>query len=371
MVHTAELTYFPSRELIEAFSKLPTTQWYGQENTWWNGSLKKKYGLTFRIKKIGNERLGFVSIRMICRINFKKLISENPNDAKVNVMTVWDIDAVEQAFNQVVQKFCPLMPVFEDWKVNRIDYCVNVRTPYVEEYLDLLKKGKRPYLKDWYDRQGNYSQKPGSLYLVSTAKKKYRGITVCFYNKRDEMRKKLGVSDQEAEWDEIDDVLQLAENVLRLEIQCHKQKTEYLRKKYKMPTKEIKHFLNPEIAHEIILTYLVKISGTADYNRKNVALEIIERTGCRQTTKDKMAQIIKDVAVQHSSVAKVREKYVTDEIMTKEEFSYIVKKMQDNGINPVTIRNNKSLKGKTLKEGLPNLVDLFEEAFEEEMTLNL
>lgn len=373
MVHTAELTYFPSKEIIDAFNNLPSTQYYSQEKTYWNGSLKKDYGLTFRIKKIGNERLGFVSIRMICRINFKKLISENPNrDAKVDIMTAWDIDDVEKNFNEVVQRFCPFMPMFEDWKVNRIDYCVNVHTTFVEEYLDLLKKGDRPYLKDWYDRQGNYSQKQGSLYLVSTAKKKRnRGITVNFYNKYDEIRKSIGVSENEAEWDQVDEVLQLAEDVLRLEIQCHKPKTEYLRKKYNMPTKEIKYFLDPEIAHDLIKRYLLRIAGVAEYNRKNVALEMVKKTGCKQETKDKMAMVITDVAKQHSSVAKVREKYDAEGIMTKKEFNNLIRKMHSYGINPVTIRNNKALKGKKLKEGLTSLITLFEDAYEEEMTMSL
>lgn len=372
MVHTAELTYSPGRELIDAFIHLPSTQYYSQEKTYWNGSLKEKYGLTFRIKKIGNDRAGFISIRMICRINFKKLISENPSrDAKVDVMTVSDINAVVEKFNMIARRLCPLMPKFDDWMVNRIDYCINVYTDFVEDYLNLLKKGDRPYLKDWYDRQGNYSQKPGSLYLVSTAKKKRsRGITVNFYNKQDEIRKSMGISENEVELDQIDEVIQLAENILRLEIQCHRPKTEYLKKKYNMPKKEVRYFLNPEIAYGLIERYLLRIAGAADYNRKSVALQLVKQTSCRQETKDKMAQIIVDVAKQHSSIAKVRDKYAEAGIMTKEEFGNLIRKMHGYGINPVTIRDNKKIKGKKLKEGLISLTTLFENAREAEMTIN-
>ena len=373
MVHTAELTYFPDSNLIEAFNNLPTTQYYRQEKTYWNGSLKESHGLTFRIKKIGHEGFGFVSIRMICRINFKKLISENPKrDAKVDVMTVWDIEDVEKNFNAAVEEFLPQMPKFEEWKVNRIDYCVNVHTDYVEEYLNLLKKGDRPHLKDWYDRQGNYYQKPGSLYLVSTAKKKKnRGITVNFYNKYDEIIKTIGVSDLEAEWDVIDEILELAGDVLRLEIQCHKPKTEHLRKKYGMPNKCVKNYLNPSIAYELISGYVLRIAGSSEYNRKSITLDMVEQSNFRMDTKKKMSHIIIDVAKQHSSIAKVREKYVEEGIMEKAEYNNLIRKMHDKGINPVTIRNNKSLINKKLKEGLPSLISLFKDAFEDEMAMDI
>lgn len=374
MVHTAELTYFPDHELFEAFKNLPDTVYYQQQNTWWNSSLKEDYGLTFRIKKIGNPYRQYESIRMICRINFKKVIACNHPEYnhRVDIMTVWDVDEVEQQFNTIIEQFLPIMPQFEFWKVNRIDYCVNIQTRYVDEYIELLKKGDRPWLKDWYDRQGNYTQKKGSLYLVSTAKKKKnRSVTINFYNKQDQLQKQFGVPEDELQFDEIDPTLELAENILRLEVQCHRAKTEALKKKYGMDGKYVKEFLNYEIAYDVLKNYLLRIAGTSDYHRKQIAYQMIDDGSFKDETKLKLKQIIANVSIQHSNVSKVRERYAEDGTMSKDEYSRLLRKLQDKNINPVTIRNNKSLVGKRLKEGLPSLVTLFEEAWEDEMTVSL
>ena len=354
MIHTAELTYFPDRELIKEFKGLKDSVYYQQDNIWYNGSLKD-HGLKFRLKIIETDN--FTSMRFICRVNFSKLL--HPDDS-ISLMTAWDIEAVENSFNDLVNDLLPQMPRFNEWYVNRIDYCVNIKTPYVEEYLNLLKKGDRRFMQDWYDRNGNYVQKPGSLYLVSTAKhKKNRGVTVNFYNKVDEMIKSHGIGDEDQE--------ELPRDILRLEIQCHKVKTEHLRKKYGMPQKTVSYFLSPEIAYEMICTYLKRIEVTCDYSRKAVALEKVEQTNCRGSTKAKMKQLIQDVAKQHSSVSKVREMYANNGVMQRDEYNNLLRLMKEHGINPVTIRNNLHLDDRTLKQGLKNVFSLFEDAFEDEM----
>ncbi len=360
MVHTAELTYFPDAQLKNAFQNLKDSVWYSQDGIWYNGYLKDQ-GLKFRLRTIDND--GFRSPRLSCRINFSKVL--HPDD-KISLMTAWDIQTVENRFNELIKELCPLLPKFRYWWVNRIDYCVNVHTPYVEEYLNLLKKGDRRFMQDWYDRNGNYTQKPGSLYLVSTARRKRnRGVTVNFYNKMDEMMKSFDGSGELPDDEELEE---LPKDILRLEIQCHKTKTEHLRKKYGMCSKTILNFLDPVIAHEMISSYLKKISGEADYHRKSVALEMVDATGCRKATKEKMKRIITDVARQHSSVAKVRENYLKDGTMQRDEYNSLIRTLQSHNINPVTIRNNLHLNDKTLKEGLKSVFSIFEDAFEDEMT---
>ena len=360
MVHTAELTYFPNAQLIKAFQKLKDSVYYSQDHIWYNGSLKDQ-GLKFRMRIIDNG--GFISPRLSCRINFSKVL--HPQD-KITLITAWDVQAVEDRFNELVKELLPQLPPFKYWWVNRIDYCVNVHTPYVEDYINLMKKGDRHFMQDWYDRNRNYTQKPGSLYLVSTARRKRnRGVTVNFYNKLDEMMKSFEGSGELPNDDELEE---LPEDILRLEVQCHKTKTEHIRKKYGMEKKTVPYFLAPEIAYEIISTYLKRIAGTADYHRKSVALKMIDATGCRRETKEKLKRIIEDVAKQHSSVAKVRATYEKNGTMKKDEFNRLINTLQSHNINPVTIGNKIHLKDKRLKDGLESVFSIFENAFEEEMT---
>lgn len=358
MVHTAEITYFPDSELVKAFQKLQGTVWYKQDNIWYNGTLKDQ-GLKFRLKVI--ERPDFRSPRLICRVNFSKLL--HPDD-KISLMTPWDTEVVETRFNELTRGLLPFLPQFRFWKVNRIDYCVNVHTPYVEEYIHLLKKGNRRYMQDWYDRNGNYTQKPGSLYYVATAKRKRnRGVTVNFYNKMDEMMKSF---ESNGEWPDDEDLEELPKDILRLEVQCHKVKIDHLQKKYRFPDRSVPYFLDPQIAYEMISTYLKIIAGDGDYHRKSVALEMIDQTGCRQVTKEKLKKIIQDIAKQHSSIWKVRDDYIKNGIMQRDEYNALIRTLYSHNINPVTITNNLHLDGKTLKQGIKSVFSIFEDAFEEE-----
>lgn len=375
MVHTAELTYFPNHVLIEEFKKLDSTRYLKQLDMYSNEALKTN-GIILKMRKIKNGK--FESVRFICRINFKKVIAP---DTKVQVATIWDFQDIEEEFNRLISQLCPSLPRFASWKVNRIDYCFNVHTPYVSEYLSLLKKGNRPHLRNWYDEQRNYTQKQGSLYLVSTAKhKRNRSITVNFYDKQDEIIKThdleyaLSVAAHGLEYEryydfaQISSMLEESDNILRLEIQCHRIKTETLRKKYfSEEPKLIRDYLNPDIAHDLVEYYLRRIAGTADYLRKPVALKRINELKCKTETKDKLKQIINDVAKQHQNVSKVREQYIKEGIASAEEFSYLIHYLQEHNINPVTIRSNLKLEDKHLDEGLPNLLGLFEEAYWEEM----
>lgn len=359
MVHTAELTYSISAELEKTFINLKSSHWYSQDRIWYNGLLRDN-GLVFRLKKIEAEN--YSKPLLVCRINFSKLL--HPDD-KISLMTAWDVDAVEDRFNELVKELCSELPKFNYWKVNRIDYCVNVQTPYVEQYLNLLKKGDRYYMKDTYDHNGNYGQKPGSLYMISTAqKKRNRGITVNFYNKADEVLKSYDSSDAAMDNEELEN---LPKDILRIEIQCHKAKTEALKKKYGMPAKNIPYFLDSGVAYDVLSYYLKKIAGPAAYHRKPVALKLIDQLGCHETTKDKMKKIIQDVARQYSSVAKVRERYISDGTMTRDEFNNLIRTLQKNDINPVTITSNLHIDGKMLQDGLKSVFELFEDAFEEEM----
>ena len=117
----------------------------------------------------------------------------------------------------------------------------------------------------------------------------------------------------------------------------------------------------------MISTYLKIIAGNGDYHRKSVALEMIDQTGCRHATKEKMKNIIRDVAKQYSTIWKVRDDYIKNGIMQRDEYNGLIRMLHDHNINPVTITDNLHLDGKTLKQGIKSAFSIFEDAFEEEM----
>lgn len=368
MVHTAQLTYFPDADMIQRFIHLDGIVSYKQDHAWINYSLKDS-GIKLRLQTIYQPY--YTSPRISCIVNFKKLIAP---DNKIDVLNVWEIDAAEQRFNELIK---PLgLPQLKYWKTHRIDYCVNIKTSYVEDYLKLMEKGDRPRLRDWYDRSSrNYGQKSGeSLYLVSTAKRrKNRSCTVNFYNKQNERLHTIAFLEDESEWQQFDEIMELSADILRLEIQCHKPKTESIKNRYGFESKSIMYYLDPIICDEVISTYLKRISGTADYHTKKVALDMIAHSKCRIENKEKMEKIIQDISRQHSSIAKVREKYIAEGYMDSEEYNKLIRSLYSINVNPVTIGDSIIRKyGKRIKDnGLTSVYELYKSALEDETTTSI
>lgn len=81
----------------------------------------------------------------------------------------------------------------------------------------------------------------------------------------------------------------------------------------------------------------------------------------------KLKAIIEAVSKQYQSVAKVRESFIADGTVKKDEFTRLLKKLDDLDVNPVTIGDKKHISGLKLKDGLPNLYDLFFDACQNEL----
>lgn len=108
-----------------------------------------------------------------------------------------------------------------DFTVTNIDYCFNVTTPYVEEYLEFLAQafeatnnGSRVNFTAEKDLEGSVYVKTAAQY----EKKENRNYTLNFYNKADWIRNQQekgdNISREDQEW---------AESKLRLEVQVGDQ----------------------------------------------------------------------------------------------------------------------------------------------------
>lgn len=124
--------------------------------------------------------------------------------------------------NEVINRRFP-SPILDirNFTVSKIDYCVNVETPYVEEYIDFLSrafqmtnKGARVDYAGEHCLTGSVYVKTASDYNADVNK----NYTLNFYSKADRLNylvtNGVHVSDSD---------FALAENVLRLEVQCGHQ----------------------------------------------------------------------------------------------------------------------------------------------------
>lgn len=353
MIHTAELTYPPTGELYQKFIDLPSTHYWEQEQCYANTSLSD-YGIT-SIKAMIANKPGFRRYQFIMRANLKRLIEQ---DNRILVMSEDDVAAVYDAFSQYMDQIgIPDMPRITDWYAKRIDYCINIRTTYVKEYIRILNKSVIPYYcRRYYDDNRNYTTDPGSLYLVSKAKRKSRSITINFYDKYDEVRKKM-----DADPHVTPAVLEQAKNILRLEVQCHQAKTTRIAQSDNTD-KRLYHYLSMDTFNRILEQNIWNVTKAATYQRKSIALEMIDKLPCRAPRKKLLKAIINNVARQYQSISKVREQFVKDGICGKEAFNECLRYLEKYDINAVTIPDNVHLQGKTLKEGLPSIYEIYIDA---------
>lgn len=361
MIHTGMIFCKINRNIFEKFRSHPGTYWHKQDGTWANTSYTAD-GLTYLQARYVRKK-GYEAVHVTCRLNFKRLIEQ---ENRVLTYKESDHDAVVYAFNQIMMQVG--LPSWNFWKVSRIDYCIDIKTDHVAEYIYLMQKGDIPYSQKLPYNPVNKRRehKRGSLYLIAKArdsrKKRTGSMTVNFYDK---YQQKL--HEQEITGTVTDAELDQAKDILRLEIQCFLPKINSIKDRYHLSDKTLKRYLSDDICCDVIENMLLKITHKGAYRRKSEALQIIDSSSYQTQTKLKLKAIIEAVSKQYQSVAKVRESFIADGTVKKDEFTRLIKKLDDLDVNPVTLGDKKAVAGLNLKQGLPNLYDLFFDACQNEL----
>ena len=176
--------------------------------------------------------------------------------------------------NNAINRLFP-SPILDirDFTVTRIDYCVNVETPYVQEYItflsDAFEKTNTGSRVD-YVKENNLF---GSVYVRTASdyrENQNKNYTLNFYDKSDRLRYLQAQGYCVSEADRL-----LAKNILRLEVQCGYQMIKRQTAQYGIQN-TLGDLCNFRIAYETILhTYALVFKGTeeADFFTYAVAKE--------------------------------------------------------------------------------------------------
>lgn len=353
MIDTAELHYLPSQKQYYEFVTHNETYYYKQKNYYFNSCLKE-YGIRLYAFDVSKEH--YSSYVFVVVVRFKQVLDKNNI---IDVAKKQDIGEIKEKFNKLISKNGFKLPSLNQWLVSRIDYCINLETLYVDEYTHLLKKGDKPYYWNEID-----IETPTNLYL------KGKSSTVNFYNKQSQLK-----DIQQENPNITDEQIKLSENILRLEIQCYNSKVGYLKKKYdnlitpsvkfiltekNIPSKSLFLLFRDNISIDTITSALKRIVKSGDYQRKSIALQMINKSNYRKKVKDDLILIIKEISKQHQSIYKIRNNLDELGIMNKSTFNRRIKQLGEMNINPVTISDTRHIENKSLKEGLPNLLKLID-----------
>lgn len=213
------------------------------------------------------------------------------------------------------------------WSVCRIDYAVDINTPYVEEYVKLLNKGDKPIVYDDKARG-----KTGSCYWSC------KSTVINVYNKANQMTKR-GKSPE---------LVKRAQNILRFEVQCSSPKVGYIRKNREFESRELHYFFCTELAESVLMSYCRRVYKTGDYYTFRTAQARMESLGASKRRISACNNIIRAIA-QTRSISEARKQLFEDGLIlkninplvelrySKEQFSRNCSLLADMDINPVTI----------------------------------
>ena len=169
------------------------------------------------------------------------------------------LNEVNDAINHLFP--APLLDI-RDFTVSKIDYCINVETPYVNEYVDFLSRAFQMTNKGTRVDYADDNSLSGSVYVRTASDYKSnlnKNYTLNFYNKADRLQHLIANGIRVSDADLI-----LAENILRLEVQCGYQLIKRQTAKFHVPNTFINLF-DFKIAYDTIFSaYTLVFKGDAE-----------------------------------------------------------------------------------------------------------
>lgn len=263
--------------------------------------------LTSKIVNARKYKYNFMQITII--MNPVKLIGIN----KLEVIKMDLLEEVKKVFAEKMKKIHTGLPRLEHWTINRIDYAVNINTPYVKEYIKLFRRGDKPRGFKEYSRTGSDGDVKGGLYLFNES------ITVNFYDKEDERMFNQFNKDG-------------AKDLLRIEVQCKKPKTNTIKTKYEFDSTHLEHYLSQEVSYEQLEYYYNKTIGSGDYYKLSEAIKMVQESNYTSKTKEKLINVLRAIN-KCRSIWKARE----ESKYNPSCFNRYLKQIRALGVNPVTI----------------------------------
>ncbi|MCR5175473.1 MAG: hypothetical protein K6C05_01340 [Anaerovibrio sp.] len=143
------------------------------------------------------------------------------------------------------------------WNCRRIDYTHNIHFKDKRDADTFYRLSKRTSL---HQRTKVKRRKDEAMFAQSTAEGNLSNKAV-FYDKRAQIEEDYAGMNE----DDLDDLMEAAENVIRYEIQCYKGKVSTIKRKYGLPDRSIVRFLDEDIANELLFKRYETSIGYGDF----------------------------------------------------------------------------------------------------------
>lgn len=321
----------------------------GTENNRWRYVYEYDKGLQWYLYSFKSEN-GYLTQGVTAIINPKVLIKNN----YIRAAQAQDLKLVEEIFNKKSKTISPYLHEFNQWSINRVDYCLNIDTKELglpctpEQMMKLVKRADIPkHFKERKEYSSAFHRKvsdSNSLYLQS------KSVTINFYHKFFQQCSKH--PNYANRYDSY--------NVLRFEIQCKYPKLYTISKCYRsnecnifnfteksveeiyydyiesgvsVPTINSDSVLPTNVSYEMVEKYIFKTLRKGDYFTLEIAKKIVESYKFRPEKETRLLYAL-DIVSKARGIAAAKEKLSGLEL---DDFKRSLSDLDEILVNPVTI----------------------------------
>lgn len=251
----------------------------------------------------------------------------------------YNVAQLKARFQAIMEQYLPnrWFSSLDSWNCRRVDYTFNFRFDRIQDkllFLDMTKKTSR-----------HVRRQPKRIFTLkifnqSTAEGN-NSVKLLFYDKSRQIAETyndLPISQQR-------ELMLAAQNIVRFEVQCKKGRVLTLQRKYRFPNRNILHFLNEDIAQEILIDEYTKSVGRGNFFSLYWAKKEIDKSKFSSSKKLHMVQLLQLIAqARHVSIA--REQFIAGTRIKRTNitvkgsdstFRHYLRDLADLGINPMLI----------------------------------
>ena len=246
------------------------------------------------------------------------------------------------------KKISSLLGTFNDYKIKRVDYCINIcLNDFIPAYdpaliMNLIKRSDIPqHYEEWmvYDYDSHRKKsRPESFYLCS------KSVNINCYSKYLQLLNRTQENVKKGFMPIPPEIINASRSIIRFEVQCKYHKTYSLNKKAEESgnncVNKYKDILTPLRCVEIISSYYEKVIGKGDWYSLPEAVRIVQSKNFNSQREIRLTSALKYVS-QCRSIAKAKASYQGNELLA---FKQTLKELADLNINPVTIPREWNIK---------------------------
>ena len=262
-------------------------------------------------------------------------------DNYITAATYCDMKMAIICFNNEMEKISPLLKLFYDYNIKRIDYCINFYLKELapecsqEQIINLLKRGDiPPSYQEWseYDKKSHRDKrKPESFYLYNSS------VTINCYSKYMQLVNQSNKNKEKGYAPISSKTLEAAQDIIRFEVQCKYHKTFSLNQKADLlgnyDLNKYKTLLGHDFYNEQIHSYWNKVIGKGAWYSMQEAIRIIESKHFNCQKKKRLIEALQIVSL-HRSIATAKSLLKGYQL---DAFKHTLSELSNLNINPVTI----------------------------------